>query len=248
MSRSVDIPVRYDNDQFVARLQESITAQSIFRLCEEIELAISYYQYESVSIEIDSLGGDTSYLEYYFLKLQNWQGAGVTVKTTALTVAASASAYILACGSVGYRGSYPAARIVFHYGSSSSRSNQHMTRDDLERRAKRLAEVDSQFEMFLVDNVLDAIRLNSHTQYPIIPVGADRDTVLSLNETWKELGISQKDVSSRRTSELLQVVRHTVSEVHKAGREMSPIVAQSLLFIDNVSSISKRDHEGKRNA
>lgn len=224
------IPVRYDFEECVVRLQQNITAQSIFNLCEEIDFAIEYYQYSKIAIEIDSIGGDVSYLEYYFGKLDEWLASGVIIRTVGLTVAASASAYILSSGSLGFRTSFPATRIVFHYGSAGLGEGVSLTKLELDRRSKRLFEIDQQFEARVVNQVLSQIQALEIKKYPTDEYPSEVSE--SVRETWKQIGIKQKDVGRSNTLSDVDVVKEIIASVHTAGMELTPWVASSLLLID----------------
>ncbi len=92
-----------------------VTDSSIFQLCEEIEIALNYYHYSEIELQIDSPGGNVAYLEYYLARLQEWRiRPGFRLSTIALTQAASAAGVMLCMGDIGCRRAYSGAKILLH--------------------------------------------------------------------------------------------------------------------------------------
>lgn len=117
---------KYEPHRAVVRLAGEVNNDSIFALCDEIDLALDYYKYPLVEIQIDSPGGPVDSLDYYLTRLKSWRADGLRVSTLAMTRAASAAAVILALGDGGLRRAYPSARLQFRHaalpGSAESMS------------------------------------------------------------------------------------------------------------------------------
>jgi ATP-dependent protease ClpP protease subunit len=83
-------------------------------LCDEINLAIDYYQYQRFILQIDSVGGSATALEYYLQQLVRWRQRNVCIGTQALTRAYSAAAIMLSLGDIGHRWAYSTSRLLYH--------------------------------------------------------------------------------------------------------------------------------------
>ena len=109
---------KYETHRAVVRLAGELSNGSIFALCDEIDLALDYYKYPLVEIQIDSPGGPVDSLDYYLTRLKSWRADGLRVSTLAMTRAAGAAAVILALGDRGLRRAYPSARLQFRHAAA----------------------------------------------------------------------------------------------------------------------------------
>ncbi len=107
---------RYESQKAVVRLAREVSNESIFALCDEIDLAIDYYKYPEIEIQLDSPGGSIDSLEYYLERHAYWKKQGVSISTLAMTEVSSAAAIILALGDIGKRRAYASSRLLFQRG------------------------------------------------------------------------------------------------------------------------------------
>ena len=137
------ITTRYETELAVVRLVGPVTVPSILQLCDEIDLAIGYYQYTRLDIELDSPGGDVAALEYLITRWRAWRARpAVRIGTLALTSAASAAAMILSLGDIGLRRAYPSTRLLYHDARLSTNAGMQ-TRAELAARQAMLNEIDT---------------------------------------------------------------------------------------------------------
>lgn len=160
------VSVRYDRDKLRVRLHGSIDNNSIFALCDEINLAVDYYHYQDVEIEIDSFGGVVSSLEYYLGHLKRWrEERRVRIATLGMTTAASAAAVILSMGDIGQRRAYRSSRLLYHDTRFLS-NNETWTKNRLEEAYKQLRETDDRLLSYLVTHVYDHLIIPQAAQNP----------------------------------------------------------------------------------
>ena len=62
---------KYETHRAVVRLSGELNNDSIFALCDEIDLALDYYKYPAVEIQIDSPGGHVDSLDYYLTQIMH---------------------------------------------------------------------------------------------------------------------------------------------------------------------------------
>lgn len=235
---SVKIPVKYDKDVCVVRLHGGIDNQSVFALCDEVDLAIDYYHYRKIRLEIDSSGGSTQSLDYYVSKLHEWQLRGILFETKALTMASSAAAYLLVFGELGHRSCYSSARILLHFAGTKFGASESVGQREMEHRVARLADLDGRFVNLVAGTVGDALLKCESQTYPIVPDGY---TIESLKPKWDEIGIQfVKLNSTKRTKAVLNRmddIKEIIRRIHEYGEGLEPYVALSLLLIDKVDDI-----------
>lgn len=107
--------IRYEHDRAVARLVGEVGVESILSLCDRIDLALEYYQYADIVIQLASPGGAVTALEHFLTRLTQWRATpGVHIETVALTHAASAAALILSLGDIGCRSAYASSELLYH--------------------------------------------------------------------------------------------------------------------------------------
>ncbi|MCL1894882.1 MAG: type IV secretory system conjugative DNA transfer family protein, partial [Holophagaceae bacterium] len=135
------------------RLQGEVTADSILKLCDEIDNAIEYLQLRHVRIEICSPGGVIKALQHYLCKLAEWRQKGVTIATTALIDASSAAAMLLSLGDVGYRTAYSTASLLYHNSRVSATS--FGTAESLGKLTGDLQRIDNLMQTELVKHIYD---------------------------------------------------------------------------------------------
>ncbi len=150
---SANVTVRYDHDKAIIRLNDDIDAQSIFSLCDEVELAADYYHYSFVDIHINSQGGSVPALEYFLTQMHQWRRRhNLTIGTLAISQVASAAAVILSLGDVGYRRAYPSAEILYHNARIAT-PNAFLTRSALQVLSKQVGKLDERMLNEVVEHV-----------------------------------------------------------------------------------------------
>lgn len=126
----------------IVRYMGPVCTPGIATLIDEIKLMVSYYNYPRITVEIDSPGGEMQSLFYYLDNLAVWQRQGLIIETLALSQCASAAAYMLSMGTLGYRMAMPRSSLLYHnvrvYGSE-----QPLTSSRLGEMRQKLAESDA---------------------------------------------------------------------------------------------------------
>lgn len=140
-------------DRSTHRLSGEITEETILSLCDEIDLAVEYFQHRHITIEICSVGGAVLALQYFLSKLAEWRKLAVTIETIALTRAASAAAVILSLGDIGHRSAYSTASLLYHNGRATMPS--WGTKEDYAHIASDLQRIDSHLQDELVRHIYD---------------------------------------------------------------------------------------------
>ena len=95
-------------------LDGDITEDVALQLDAGLELLYGYYQYEQITLEINSAGGQVVALEHMLASLDWWRGAGRQVSTKASFRAGSAAAMLLAMGDIGSRSALGSTTLLFH--------------------------------------------------------------------------------------------------------------------------------------
>lgn len=142
-------PPRYEDQRAVIRFSGEVNADRVFSLCDEIDLAVQYYCYPSVRIEIDSPGGELNSLRHYIARLRDWRRQGARIETLALTRCSSAAAYMLSLGDVGCRMAMPRTTLLYH-NTRLSGSTEPLTSDHLGRLKEQLTQADAELTVELL--------------------------------------------------------------------------------------------------
>ena len=145
---------QYEKSCCEIRLVGEVNNQTVFTLCDEIDLAIDYYQYKIVEIQIDSPGGAIASLDYYLSKLERWKKKGILISTLGLTSVASAAAMILSLGTIGYRRAYSSSQLLYH-NARISKEKFIATKEGLISESKALELIDNRLQNRLVDHIFD---------------------------------------------------------------------------------------------
>lgn len=114
MNTNSAVKVFYQHDEFTIRFFGPVTEESIITLCDEINLALDYYCYQRIVLQIDSTGGSATALDYYIQQLQQWRRRTICFATEALTCAYSAAAIMLSLGDIGHRRAYSTSKLLYH--------------------------------------------------------------------------------------------------------------------------------------
>ena len=114
MPKDFEITSLYRHDEAVIRIHGPISEESIIVLCDEINLALDYYYYPQLILQIDSPGGSATALDYYIQQLSQWRRRQVRIATEALTAAYSAAAIMLSLGDIGQRRAHVKSKLLYH--------------------------------------------------------------------------------------------------------------------------------------
>lgn len=155
-----------------ARVQflEEVNITTIKDLCEKIEVAVEYYKFKLLVIEIDSPGGDVAALNYFNAQLKKWRSLGVVIETVALSRVSSAGAVMLTMGDLGHRKAMPDAKILYHHprvmGNLTVTSKMALSlNDDLQEvGANILEKIKQHIEPLIVDG------FNKNQNYPMADI------------------------------------------------------------------------------
>ncbi len=105
---------KFEKNKAVVTLTGEVNFQSISELVTAIDLAITYYFFDRIKIEINSPGGELKALQIFIAKLKDWRSRGVVIETHAMSNVASAAAVMLSLGNVGYRTAMVDAEVLYH--------------------------------------------------------------------------------------------------------------------------------------
>lgn len=219
-SNSIAHRVKYDHDRAIVRLVDPIQNETMFWVCDEVDLALEYYCYRHIELHIDSPGGSVAALEYYLSRLSYWRTIdGFVLETLALTAAASAAAMILALGTIGYRRAYRSAQLLFHDARIRPHQDETWTHEELEHHRRALMEADERM----------ITRLAEHVYH-----GTADDTGSLQIGAWKpgqEPGPETSGHRTIRSAAELKEVYHTLSD-----RDMviTPETALALNLVDRI--------------
>jgi ATP-dependent protease ClpP protease subunit len=174
----------YERHKTIIRVHGDIDNASIFALCDEINLAVDYYHYQQIEIQIDSYGGSVSSLEYYLGRLNYWrEKKRVRISTLAMTKAASAAAIILSMGDIGYRRAYESTSILYHDTRIVSGEGEVWTKDKLDILHRQLLKTDQHLIEHLARHVY-----NQKVQSERTPEGAYQwKKMLAVRSDFREL-------------------------------------------------------------
>ena len=126
-----------------------------YGLIDEINLLHGYYQFKTIELQIDSPGGSADALHYLLHSLAPWRnGEGLTLRTVALTEAASAAALLLSFGTLGHRCASAHSRLLYHSVRAVQREGAVMTVPQLRFASRQLEDCERGFLDLLVDHVL----------------------------------------------------------------------------------------------
>jgi ATP-dependent protease ClpP protease subunit len=101
----------------VIRLTGEIEMPVSYALLDELKLLHNYYQFRTVELQIDGLGGNADALHHLVQSLSAWRkGEGRILRTLGLNEVASAAALLLSFGTLGHRCLFAHSRVLCHPG------------------------------------------------------------------------------------------------------------------------------------
>ncbi|MBS1681667.1 MAG: ATP-dependent Clp protease proteolytic subunit [Bacteroidetes bacterium] len=223
---SVLLPeVKYEKACAVIRLIGEVNNQSIFALCDEIDLAIEYYNYKKIDIQIDSPGGAITSLDYYLSKLHKWQQRyGVIIGTLGLTKIASSAAMILSLGTIGYRRAYQSSQLVYHNSRIITSKAEVWTKERLDYTNKSLAETDGRLITRLVKHIhSNKVIEKGQVKYKRMH-GIDFDFE---NKLYRLKQTPEEEVLSEQT------LKQEYVKLSNLDTVITPLLAHQMLLIDS---------------
>jgi ATP-dependent protease ClpP protease subunit len=139
----------------VIRLTGEIEMPVSYALIDEIKLLHGYYQFRTIDLHIDSLGGNADALHFLVHALASWRkGEGRVLRTFAINEAASAAAMLLSFGTLGHRTASKRSRLLYHPVRSIQRENSAHTVAQLRVVTRRLERWDHWFVDLLAEHTL----------------------------------------------------------------------------------------------
>ena len=220
---------KYEKACAIVRLIGEVNNRSIFALCDEVDLAIEYYNYSKIDIHIDSLGGSISSLDYFISKLDKWQNKyGVTIGTLGLTNVASAAAMILSLGTIGYRRAYMSAQLTYHNSRILTNGQEIWTKERLDITSDRLTKTDDRLITRLVNHIfLNKVSKNESQKMHRIDYNFE-------NEKYDILPLADITVETMQKEYI---------KLHNLDTYITPSIAYKLFLID--SSQEKFEESGE---
>lgn len=105
---------QFYEQKYVVTLLGNVDEESIFLLCRNIDEALRYYFYQSIEIQLNSVGGDEAALEHYLDRLSSWRlEYGAKIATLGMIHVSSAAAVILSMGDAGARRVYNTTQLQY---------------------------------------------------------------------------------------------------------------------------------------
>jgi ATP-dependent protease ClpP protease subunit len=237
-----DVSVWYDGEKATVRVHGYVNNEVIFQLCDEVNLAVDYYNYRRVEIQIDSEAGAVSSLEYYLAWLEKWRKTDkFTIETLALTKAASAGAMILSTGSIGCRRAFKSTRLLYHDARIYSSEGEVWTKDKLWVSHRQLESTDERVMQYLVQHVFAQkvvpgnikSMLAVKREIPSYASALDPNEILEI--------VDSRNLPHLQKSQILEsYTRLTAFE-----RFIPAELAQEMLLIDQVVAYSSDPEEGR---
>ena len=135
------------------RLTGSIDMPMAYALVDEMNLLHDYYQFRTITLQIDSPGGEADALHYMVQSLAAWRrGEERILRTVGLNEICSAAAMLLSFGTVGHRSAHHYSRILYHPVRTIFSASASHTYAQLKMTGKRLEEWDMKFLDLLADH------------------------------------------------------------------------------------------------
>ena len=137
------------------RLTGEIEMPVSYALLDEITLLHGYYQFRDLELHIDSPGGSADALHYLVHALSPWRkGEGRVLRTFGVNEVASAAAFLLSFGTVGYRTASSRSRLLYHSVRTLQRESSMQNVAQLRAATRRLERWDQLFVDLLVEHTL----------------------------------------------------------------------------------------------
>lgn len=220
---------RYKSDMMFIRLQGPIENESVFQLCDEINLAVDYYHYRKIEIELDSPGGSVDSLEYYLGHLARWRKNRIAVSTLAMTKVASAAAIILSMGDIGKRRAYPSSQILYHDSRIFGSGEIGWTKAQLETQRAQLEETDNRLMTHLIQHVYAKVKEEKIDRMKAVRPDVAEYSGLNIQDILTEIDCGQE---AHLTQAQLEAAYHRLNTIE---RFIPAQVAEQMLLIDSIA-------------
>jgi ATP-dependent protease ClpP protease subunit len=143
----------------VIRLTGEIEMPVSYALLDELGLLHNYYQFRTVELQIDSLGGNADALHHLVQSLSAWRkGEGRILRTLGLNEVASAAALLLSFGTLGHRCLAGHSRVLYHSVRSVQKEPVGQTVSQLRASSRSLERWDKCFLDLLIEHVRPLMR------------------------------------------------------------------------------------------
>ena len=150
--RPFESTIQFHKNHFHVRLFSDVDTESIYRLCDLIDLGFDYYRYPEVEICINSPGGSVDAMHMFLERLSEWRTRKLIIGTKTDALACSAAAVIMALGSLGKRFARERSTIVFHF--SRVPGIQNATASMAQSLGESLMATDKEMIEIVADHVL----------------------------------------------------------------------------------------------
>jgi|GEM_PF-5304072 len=98
----------YEHKCAIIRLSGELDDNSLIEICDQIDLAIGYYQLRKIDIHILSISCSIKSIDYYLAKLNSWSSLAI-IGTLATSVISDFGIDIISSGTVGHRRAFRSA-------------------------------------------------------------------------------------------------------------------------------------------
>lgn len=151
-------PITYSLQEAEGRIDinAEVTEELALALEKGLEKLFSYYQYERVTIRINSPGGLLIGLRHMLECIDNWRACGREIQTEATFRAGSAAALLLALGEVGTRTVHRHTSVLFHHSRIDGTSSA-ITAGGANHLASILRLTDNSLLMRVADHVVNGM-------------------------------------------------------------------------------------------
>jgi len=133
-----------------------VSVESSTKIKEYVEATFDYFGYETVEIKIASPGGDSGAMYDLIECLETYNSKGKTIITNSLSSTASAGAFILSSGSIGYRTASKNSRILYHY--SRTKIENYITTEIAKQISESLETTDDTIKKQMVRKAINTLK------------------------------------------------------------------------------------------
>lgn len=228
--------INFEQNAGVVKLLDEINQKSIFKLCNDIEICLDYYKYDKIEIQIDSPGGEISYLDFYLERLSIWKNK-VQISTLVLSKASSAAAVISALGDIGNRFCYENSMMLFHEAWLEKRS---INKTSLKNLSKELEAIDNRILNIIVGSAIECYKYRNENDYGLQEYDLYDFSDKTLEELYNKLQHEIKKVQSIKnlknikSNKKLSNLFDIYSKLFALNTFIDPITAYNFYLIDEI--------------
>jgi len=140
--------------------------QVAYQLIDELDLLKGYYQFRTVTLQIDSPGGDATALHYLVQSLTAWRkGEDRVLETVGLNEICSAAAILLSFGTLGHRTASRHSRLLYHPVRTVFPSGTTQTYTQLKATGKLLDQWDTKFLDLMAEHTQSVRKESDNASY-----------------------------------------------------------------------------------